>query len=198
MPEGVAERQRPFFNLQKGKTMKKKILSIMLCALMVLVMGVQTFASEKLPSLETTRKYTVATTIKINGVPTLSVYCFDEYTDNGTSVITKGTDKYSLVDGKWEKTGNNDVQIYKSDEINYDTTGLFLVENPIEFMAGIVKSKDITKYLNNIQEQIKVSTVVEVLVFVAVAIVGIAFMWWGVRKTARVIMTAFRKGKINL
>lgn len=46
--------------------------------------------------------------------------------------------------------------------------------------------------------QISVSTVVEVLAVVAGACVGLAFMWWGVRKATRALMSAFKKGKVSL
>ena len=46
--------------------------------------------------------------------------------------------------------------------------------------------------------QISVATVVEVLATVAAACVGLAFMWWGVRKATRALMSAFKKGKVSL
>lgn len=49
-----------------------------------------------------------------------------------------------------------------------------------------------------LQAQISVASVVEVLAVLAGAAVGLAFMWWGVRKLVRVIMSAFKKGKVSL
>lgn len=46
--------------------------------------------------------------------------------------------------------------------------------------------------------QISVATVVEVLAVIAGACVGLAFMWWGVRKATRALMSAFKKGKVSL
>lgn len=46
--------------------------------------------------------------------------------------------------------------------------------------------------------QISVSTVVGVLATIATACVGLAFMWWGVRKAVRALMSAFKKGKVSL
>lgn len=46
--------------------------------------------------------------------------------------------------------------------------------------------------------QISVASVVEVLATVATACVGLAFMWWGVRKATRALMSAFKKGKVSL
>lgn len=45
--------------------------------------------------------------------------------------------------------------------------------------------------------QISVSTVVEVLAIGVGAAVGLVFMWWGVRKLIKVLMAAFRKGKLS-
>lgn len=46
--------------------------------------------------------------------------------------------------------------------------------------------------------QISVSTVVAVLASVVTAGIGLVFMWWGVRKLARTLMAAFRKGKLSV
>lgn len=64
--------------------------------------------------------------------------------------------------------------------------------------ASAVTSADFTAVLTNLQSQISVSTVVEVLAVLAGACVGLAFMWWGVRKLVRALMAAFKKGKISL
>lgn len=46
--------------------------------------------------------------------------------------------------------------------------------------------------------QISVSTVVAVLASTTGAAIGLVFMWWGVRKLARVLMSAFRRGKLSV
>lgn len=61
-----------------------------------------------------------------------------------------------------------------------------------------VTSQDFMSVITKLQEQISVSTVVEILVVVAGASVGLAFMWWGVRKVVGALMSAFRKGKVSL
>ena len=67
-------------------------------------------------------------------------------------------------------------------------------------MEGItaITSADFTSVLDALQAQISVATVVEVLAVVAGACVGLAFMWWGVRKVVRALMGAFKKGKVSL
>lgn len=52
--------------------------------------------------------------------------------------------------------------------------------------------------LTALQAQLSVSAVVEVLAVLVGAAVGLVFMWWGVRKTAKVLMSAFRKGKLSI
>lgn len=64
--------------------------------------------------------------------------------------------------------------------------------------ASAVTSADFLSVLTNLQSQISVATVVEVLAVLAGACVGLAFMWWGVRKLVRALMAAFKKGKISL
>lgn len=61
-----------------------------------------------------------------------------------------------------------------------------------------ITTSDFTSVLSVLQEQISVSTVVGVLGVAAGAAVGLAFMWWGVRKLVKVLMSAFKKGKISL
>lgn len=64
--------------------------------------------------------------------------------------------------------------------------------------AAIISTTDFQSVITALQEQISVSTVVGVLAVAAGAAVGLAFMWWGVRKLTRVLMGAFKKGKVSL
>lgn len=64
--------------------------------------------------------------------------------------------------------------------------------------ASIVSSTDWASVITALTNQISVSTVVGVLATVAGACVGLAFMWWGVRKATRALMSAFKKGKVSL
>lgn len=61
-----------------------------------------------------------------------------------------------------------------------------------------ITTTDFQSVLTALQGQISVSTVVGVLAVAAGAAVGLAFMWWGVRKLVRVLMAAFKKGKVSL
>ena len=69
---------------------------------------------------------------------------------------------------------------------------------PMALTATTISSTDFQTILTNLQSQISVSTVVEVLGVTATACVGLAFMWWGVRKVTGALMSAFKKGKISL
>lgn len=62
----------------------------------------------------------------------------------------------------------------------------------------IVSATDFQSVIDALSGQINVETVVGVLAIVAAACVGLAFMWWGVRKVTRALMAAFKKGKISL
>lgn len=46
--------------------------------------------------------------------------------------------------------------------------------------------------------QVSVTTIIGVLVTLVTAGIGLVFMWWGVRKALRSLMSAFRKGKMSL
>ena len=65
-------------------------------------------------------------------------------------------------------------------------------------VADAISSTDFNSVLTALQGQISVATVVEVLAVLAGACVGLAFMWWGVRKLVRALMSAFKKGKVSL
>lgn len=62
----------------------------------------------------------------------------------------------------------------------------------------VITSSAWSSVLTALQAQLSVSTVVEVLAVLVGAAVGLVFMWWGVRKTAKVLMSAFRKGKLSI
>ena len=64
--------------------------------------------------------------------------------------------------------------------------------------ATVVTSADWSSVITALTNQISVSTVVGVLATVAAACVGLAFMWWGVRKATRALMSAFKKGKVSI
>lgn len=67
-----------------------------------------------------------------------------------------------------------------------------------EGAATAVSSADWGSVLSAMTGQISVSTVVAVLASTTGAAIGLVFMWWGVRKLARVLMAAFRRGKLSV
>ena len=64
--------------------------------------------------------------------------------------------------------------------------------------ASVITSADWASVVTALTNQISVSTVVGVLAVVAAACVGLAFMWWGVRKATSALMAAFKNGKVSL
>lgn len=63
---------------------------------------------------------------------------------------------------------------------------------------SVVSATDWTSVMSALTNQISVSTVVGVLATLVTAGIGLVFMWWGVRKALRSLMSAFRKGKMSL
>lgn len=63
--------------------------------------------------------------------------------------------------------------------------------------AGAVTTTDFQSVIDALTAQVSVSTVVTVIAAGMAACVGLAFMWWGVRKLIRMIMAAFKKGKVS-
>lgn len=61
-----------------------------------------------------------------------------------------------------------------------------------------VTTSDFQSIISALEQQVSVSTVVGVIAAGMAACVGLAFMWWGVRKLVRMIMAAFKKGKVSV
>lgn len=61
-----------------------------------------------------------------------------------------------------------------------------------------ISYSDFSSVISEITSQISVSTVVAVLASAAAIAVGFVFMWWGLRKVVRMIMSAVRKGKMSV
>lgn len=70
--------------------------------------------------------------------------------------------------------------------------------NMLTGTATAITSADFMSVIEALQAQISVASVVQILVVLVGATVGFAFMWWGVRKLVRAIMSAFKKGKVSL
>lgn len=64
--------------------------------------------------------------------------------------------------------------------------------------SGTVTASDWSDIVTAIQAQISVSTVVAVLASCVGACIALVFMWWGIRKVVRMIMTAFKRGKLKI
>lgn len=56
---------------------------------------------------------------------------------------------------------------------------------------------DLSSVLSAITGQINVTTVIAVVAGAIGASIGLVFMWWGVRKLIRVLMSAFRRGRLS-
>lgn len=67
-----------------------------------------------------------------------------------------------------------------------------------EETSSVVTADQFSPVLDALKEQINVGTIMAVLVVVVGAGVGLAFMWWGVRKVTGALMAAFKKGKVKV
>lgn len=63
--------------------------------------------------------------------------------------------------------------------------------------SSAITSTAFKSVVDAVTAQISVTTVVEVLAYAVPLCIGLVFMWWGVRKVTRMIMGAFRKGKLR-
>ena len=74
-----------------------------------------------------------------------------------------------------------------------------MVMNVMSVDAGtVVTAADWASIISAIPGQISVSTVVAAVATRVTAGIGLVFMWWGVRKAARTLLAAFRKGRVSI
>lgn len=73
-----------------------------------------------------------------------------------------------------------------------------LKKGGIQETTTVITSTAFKSVLAAIAEQISVTTVVEVLVYIVGISIGLVFMWWGVRKATRALMAAFRRGRLKI
>lgn len=69
---------------------------------------------------------------------------------------------------------------------------------PVADPATVVTAADWSSIITAITGQISVSTVVAAVATMVAAGIGLVFMWWGVRKAARTLLAAFRKGRVSI
>ena len=60
-----------------------------------------------------------------------------------------------------------------------------------------IGSSAFSSVIEAVTAQISVASIVEVLVYAIPVVIGLVFLWWGVRYVTRLIMGAFRKGKLK-
>lgn len=77
-------------------------------------------------------------------------------------------------------------------------TALVVAGMPTFAYADAITSSSFSGVISAITAQLSVSTVAEVLTYAAGIAVALVFFWWGVRKALRVIMGAFRKGRMSV
>lgn len=73
---------------------------------------------------------------------------------------------------------------------------LVMLEGPTT--GTVVTAADWASIITAITGQISVSTVVAAVATMVGAGIGLVFMWWGVRKAARTLLAAFRKGRVSI
>lgn len=76
-----------------------------------------------------------------------------------------------------------------------ETVSMIALEGPT---TTVVTASDWASIITAITGQISVSTVVAAVATMVGAGIGLVFMWWGVRKAARTLLAAFRKGRVSI
>lgn len=61
--------------------------------------------------------------------------------------------------------------------------------------SSMVSPSDWAQVISDVTAQFSVTSIVSVISSIVVAGIGFIFLWWGVRKAYRFIMSAVRKGR---
>lgn len=77
-------------------------------------------------------------------------------------------------------------------------TFLGVLGMPSLALAEAISSTSFSGVITAITGQISVSTVAEVLTYAAGLAIALVFFWWGVRKALKVLMAAFRGGRMSI
>ena len=64
-------------------------------------------------------------------------------------------------------------------------------------MEGVVSSSAWASVISAMTAQLSIETVVGVLATLVAAGIGFVFLWWGVRKASRALLSAFKSGKLK-
>lgn len=79
---------------------------------------------------------------------------------------------------------------------------LYFVGISVLFSGGStstsVTNADWKTVIDSVIGQYSVANIVQVLVSIVTAGIGFVFLWWGVRKAYRAIMSAVRKGRMGV
>lgn len=180
----------------------KKILTFVFALALALALAVPCFASSyNFPSLPNGTKdnWIIMQDSDVDNPDQITITALNHNEGKKgtmTYLMPSGTDVYLLNNGEWVFYSTTTEAInFSPTRILYDSKGE--VNNGYTVIFP-VSSDSWADVLEKFQEQISVSTVVEVLVVGATAVVGLVFMWWGVRKLSSALFKAFRKGKVSI
>lgn len=199
--------------------MKKRIITLCMAVMLLAIFVVSAFAAtyndvelpDIRPFITTGNNFIyydddVYILIAINGEYTVGYSTTSSGTELFTFNLTGGANEYHFVDDNWvldEALGNIGLNVFKADmvwssvNIVYNGDVLYPGSRPI-YPIIPVDPGDMSQISAALTGQINVQHTVSVIALAVTACVGLAFMWWGLRKAIAAIMAAFRKGKINL
>lgn len=62
----------------------------------------------------------------------------------------------------------------------------------------VIEFSDLQPIITALQNQLNADSIVGVIAGIAGAAVALAFLWWGARKVTRIMMAAFKKGRLSI
>lgn len=61
-----------------------------------------------------------------------------------------------------------------------------------------VSYSDFQSIITALTSQISTANVVSVLASLVPVVIGFVFLWWGIRKGVKMLMSAFKKGRVSI
>lgn len=61
-----------------------------------------------------------------------------------------------------------------------------------------VSYSDFSSIITALTSQISTANVVSVIASLVPVVIGFVFLWWGIRKGVKMLMSAFKKGRVSI
>lgn len=64
--------------------------------------------------------------------------------------------------------------------------------------ATVATADDFKTIMDSVTTQVNIANIVGIIASIIVVCIGLVFFWWGLRKVIKMLMGAFKKGKLSV